>query len=415
VDAAGNVYVTDLGNRRIQKFDSSGAFLTTWGTQGSGEGRFEGPTAVVADAAGNVYVSDSRNDRIQKFDSNGAFLTRWGGTGFGDGQLRSPRGLAVDAAGNIYVADQGNDRVQTFDSNGVFLTTWGTTGSGDGQFDNLPGVAVDTTGNVYVVEVGNSRIQKFDGNALLLMTNSEAISAQGPSDALEEVRIGTQVWSVRNLDVDHFRNGDPIPQAETAEEWLSALDNLEPAWCYYENDSLFGTLQGLSLQESRAVGKLYNWFAVNDPRGLAPEGWHVPSLEEWDTLSVYLGGIGVADKKMMIALGGQATVNSRRGSRRGSPGATAPQQIPDSGNGGTNSSGFTGLPGGTRHLDGRFTGYGVYGYWWSSTKVDTGLVPSFEAWYRELSFLPSRSTPGDAFNFPMAIWGDGLSVRVVRN
>ena len=81
------------------------------------------------------------------------------------------------------------------------------------------------------------------------------------------VKIGSQVWATENLNVDRFRNGDPIPQAKTAEEWQNAGNNQQPAWCYYNNDPKNG----------ESYGKLYNWYAVNDRRGLAPQGWHIPS------------------------------------------------------------------------------------------------------------------------------------------
>jgi serine/threonine protein kinase len=89
-----------------------------------------------------------------------------------------------------------------------------------------------------------------------------------------EVTIGNQIWMTKNLNVDKFRNGDPIPEAKTDEEWLKAGKNEHPAWCYYDNDPKNG----------EQYGKLYNWFAVNDPRGLAPNGWHIPKNKEWDLL-----------------------------------------------------------------------------------------------------------------------------------
>lgn len=93
------------------------------------------------------------------------------------------------------------------------------------------------------------------------------------------VNIGTQEWTTRNLDTTQFRNGDLIPEAASYEEWEAAAENQSPAWCYYQNDPHNGA----------SFGKLYNWYAVNDPRGLAPEGWHIPSLEEWETMIEYLG------------------------------------------------------------------------------------------------------------------------------
>jgi len=168
VDAAGNVYVTDASNNRVQKFDRDGAYLTQWGSYGSGNGQFTDPIGVAVDADGNVYVSDAgNNNRIQKFDSNGAYLTQWGGSGTGNGKFTLPSGVAVDAAGNIYVADHDNYRIQKFDSNGIYLAQWDSNGSGDGQFYFPNSVAVDGAGNVYVTD-GSYRVQQFDSNGTYL-------------------------------------------------------------------------------------------------------------------------------------------------------------------------------------------------------------------------------------------------------
>ena len=106
-------------------------------------------------------------------------------------------------------------------------------------------------------------------------------------NSFEEVTIGNQIWMTKNLNVDKFRNGDPILEAKTDEEWQKAGEKKQPAWCYYDNDPKNG----------EQYGKLYNWYAVNDPRGLAPEGYHVPTDAEWTQLSDYLGGEDVAGKK----------------------------------------------------------------------------------------------------------------------
>src|SRR5207249_4601998 len=92
-----------------------------------------------------------------------AYLTQWGSLGSGDGQLQLPYGVAADAAGNVYVADYGNNRIQQFSSTGTYHTQWGSNGSADGQFNGPIAVATDATGNVYVSDHFNSRIQKFPG------------------------------------------------------------------------------------------------------------------------------------------------------------------------------------------------------------------------------------------------------------
>ncbi len=191
----------------------------------------------------------------------------------------------------------------------------------------------------------------------------------------QTVTIGTQVWMTKNLDVDHFRNGNPIPQAKTDEEWERAGKNKQPAWCYYNNDPANGV----------KYGKLYNWYAVNDQRGLAPAGYHVPSEEEWQVLTDYLGGLESAGKEMKsisgwndYTTGGRETCpnckewNAEYRSKvpchtcKDTRSVPAPE-VKHSGNG-TNSSGFTGFPGGSRYPHGGFYDIGKNGYWWSSSE-----------------------------------------------
>jgi len=171
VDGSGNVYVSDrfigpvcpaVGSAAIQKFTNSGTFLTKWGSQGTGDGQFNGLADVAVElSSGNVFVADQSNNRIQKFTNSGTFLTKWGSQGTGDGQFNQPAGVAVDGSGNVFVADAGNNRIQKFTNTGTFIGKWGCEGSGDGQFSQPTGVAVDASGNVFVIDFGNSRIQKF--------------------------------------------------------------------------------------------------------------------------------------------------------------------------------------------------------------------------------------------------------------
>ena len=99
---------------------------------------------------------------------------------------------------------------------------------------------------------------------------------------METVKIGNQEWSTVNLNVDKFNNGDPIPEIQNMEDWNQASKNKQPAFCYYDNNSENGVL----------YGKLYNWYAIIDPRGLAPEGFRVPSkLDLEELLNTLVGGI----------------------------------------------------------------------------------------------------------------------------
>ena len=184
---------------------------------------------------------------------------------------------------------------------------------------------------------------------------------------LNTIKIGTQTWTTKNLDVTTYRNGDAIPQVKDAK----ALANLSTgAWCYYENETANGS----------TYGKLYNWYAVNDPRGLAPAGYHIPTEAEWSTLTNYLGGETIAGTKMKSSSGWKNNGN------------------------GTNTSGFAGLPGGYRYDDGNFYSIGANGYWWSSSEDDAYL-----AWYRGLNSIDGYVSR-NSFNKR-----NGFSVRCLRD
>jgi DNA-binding beta-propeller fold protein YncE len=149
-------------------------FTCQAGIQGSGDGQFFRPRGVAVDAAGNIYVADTENDRVQKFSgSNAVFQGVIGGFGYGEGEFTQPSDVAVDASGYLYVADGG--WIQKFDPSGTFLVRWGKVGpgTGDGEFNGASGVAVDAHGNIYVADSNNHRIQKF-GPALEVFVGEES-------------------------------------------------------------------------------------------------------------------------------------------------------------------------------------------------------------------------------------------------
>jgi uncharacterized protein (TIGR02145 family) len=195
------------------------------------------------------------------------------------------------------------------------------------------------------------------GTACLSLTNSQ------------EVTICNQIWMTKNLNVSTYRNGDIIPNVTDPTTWANLTTG---AWCWYLHDSANYSF----------YGKLYNWYAVNDPRGLAPLGWHIPNNAEWVVLSNCLGGDAVAAGAMKEAT---ATYWS-------TPNIGA-----------TNSSGFTGIPSGACS-NGAFEQLHSYGYFWSSTQSG-----SYGAWFRFLYF--GSSTLG-IFDGTKAL---GLSVRCLRD
>jgi hypothetical protein len=161
VDSSGNVYVTDLGNHRIEKFTSGGSFISSWGSSGTGNGQFSGPEGIAIDSTDNVYIADTGNHRVQKFNTSGTFVTKWGSNGTGDGQFDTPWGVSVDGLGDVYVADTNNNRIQKFSATGTFISSCGTSGTGNGEFSGPQDVGADSAGNYYVADTGNDRVQKF--------------------------------------------------------------------------------------------------------------------------------------------------------------------------------------------------------------------------------------------------------------
>jgi len=164
VDPAGNVYVADSANNRIQKFTSDGVFVSRWGNTGQEDRKLSNPRGVAVDASGDVYVADTCNNCIKKFAADGTFLFQWGEQGKENGQFLNPAGIAVDSWGQVYVADTLNHRIQKFTAGGGFVDKWGEYGTAAGEFSSPNGIAVDRYGFVYVADTCNHRIQKFSGN-----------------------------------------------------------------------------------------------------------------------------------------------------------------------------------------------------------------------------------------------------------
>jgi uncharacterized protein (TIGR02145 family) len=186
------------------------------------------------------------------------------------------------------------------------------------------------------------------------------------TESFQSVTIGTQIWMTENLNVAAFRNGDLIKETKTPEEWKKAGDNKQPAWCYYDNDQ----------KNEKKFGKLYNWYAVNDPRGLVPEGWHIPTDKEFEKLTNFIGGKG---SKMKSSIGWVSSSN------------------------GDNTSGFNALPGGLIELEGYFDYIGSHCNFWSSSEQDSRFAKSIN-----LSL-------DDVVNKSQMIKSLGFSVRCIKD
>ncbi len=180
--------------------------------------------------------------------------------------------------------------------------------------------------NFQIIKRENESLEKIDKRPVLLvndiakLVNSSALI----KPVYKSVKIGNQTWMVENLNVAHYRNGDSIPEVKDKDVWKNLKTG---AWCYYDNDP----------ENGKKYGKLYNWYAVNDDRGLAPEGWHIPIKEELETLKAAVSN----DSNAVKAVGQGA---------------------------GTNTDGFSALLAGVRYSGGGFYDLGYGTKFWSSTE-----------------------------------------------
>lgn len=158
-------------------------------------------------------------------------------------------------------------------------------------------------------------------------------------NAYKTITIGTQTWMAENLKVTHYANGETIPNITDNSDWTSQSTG---AYCWYNND----------ITNKDVYGSLYNYFAVVDNRKLCPTGWHVPTDAEWSALTTYLGGKNTAGKRMKNSTGWYNNGN------------------------GTNTSGFSALPGGDRMCyPGYFGDANSWGHWWSATEYIINSSP----------------------------------------
>jgi uncharacterized protein (TIGR02145 family) len=225
--------------------------------------------------------------------------------------------LFVPPLGSWYVFSYAVDTLYTY-----VCPPQGCTDTSAGNFD--PEAIIDDGSCTYgPAQCGGQSTVTFDGHTYNL------------------VGIGTQCWFKENLRSDNYRNGDPIPGEFTDPEWSATTSG---AQAIYSNDSTY----------LANYGRLYNWYAVSDERGLCPQGFHVPSDGEWIALEISLG--------MTVS---EAIAFDLRGTDQGA-------QLKTNSWGGTNSSGFCALPGGSRYYtNGDFNFQGIYGFWWTSSLNDT--------------------------------------------
>jgi len=195
VDAKGNVWVVDRTNSRLEKFDSTGKFLTSFGSSGTGNGQFTRPTDVAIDSSGNLWVADTGNNRVQEISETGKYLTQFGTLGTTTGQFKEPEGIDIDSSGNIWVADTYNGRIQEFSSKAKFIRVVGEKGFSEGKIGEASDVAIGLSGHVWVADWGN-RVEEFSSEGAFIRQIGSKGSANGQflhADAID-VDTSGNVW-----------------------------------------------------------------------------------------------------------------------------------------------------------------------------------------------------------------------------
>jgi uncharacterized protein (TIGR02145 family) len=212
---------------------------------------------------------------------------------------------------------------------------------------------------------------------VFLSVGSIAVHGQTLKDkngnVYKTIKFGLQEWTAGNLNVTCFRNGDVIFQAKTNEEWTNAGKDHKPAWCYSKNDP----------ENGKKYGILYNWYAINDKRGLAPDGWRIPTNNDWMTLIKNLLGVDYAGPKLKNSSGWKAR-------------------------NGINKIGFSAIPGGLRNENGDFIFLGKVAQWWSNSEP-------VEVTKSNLIFSIKLNDNSTEVSYVKMKKENGLSVRCVRS
>ena len=336
------VYCTDCANGEMQFYNG-----TSWINMSVGAGSVPFTTPIISTRA------------TTGISSNGAFS---------GGNITSSGGANVTARGVCW---------STSVNPTIALATKTNDGTGIGLYaSTITGLMVNTTYHVRAFAT-NSVGTSYGRDSSFITTIQPYSYTMGPNvtDVNGNVYSSIvtscgQTWTNKNLNVSRYRNGDTIPKVTDATTWHSLPYG---AYCYFNNDSA---------TYAAVYGKLYNWYAVNDPRGLAPAGWHVPSDAEWTTLENCLGGPAIAGGAMKET-------------------GTAHWESPNAG--ATNNSGFAGLPGGGRSGNGTINDVGFNGDWWSSD--NQGTMASGRNLYYNYSDV---YTSTDRLT-------DGFSVRCVKD
>jgi len=240
-DSAGNIWLIDQGNNRVEKFNPKGEFLAKFGSYGTGNGQFHMPSAIAIDEKGNLWVADTENSRIEELAPDGKYLSQFGSEGTGNGQLGRPEGIAIDSKGNIWVADTYNSRIQEFSSAGTFVKSFGSFGTGAGQFYNPTGIDFGPGDTLWVTDWSNSRVTELDASGKVLREFGSKGNGTG-----------------------QFEHPDTVDVDSTGRVWVGDEGN--------DRIEVFSADSGAYIAQFGAKGTAAGQFSFAFPMGVASDG-----------------------------------------------------------------------------------------------------------------------------------------------
>jgi sugar lactone lactonase YvrE len=232
-DSAGNIWVVDTGNNRVQEFNEKGEYLSQFGKEGTGNGQLKGPKGIAIDSEGDIWVVDTGNNRLQKFNPKGEYLSQIGKEGTGNGEFKSPTGIAIGSG--IWVTDTGNNRVQKFNEKGEFYAAqFGKEGTGNGEFKSPTGIGIDWDGRAWVADSENNRVQEFSslkyssqygklgtGNGELDHPMGIAVDFQGRLWVADSLNNRAQKFDKEDKYLDQFGGKGSEPGQFSSPSWIA--------------------------------------------------------------------------------------------------------------------------------------------------------------------------------------------------
>jgi tripartite motif-containing protein 71 len=221
----GSIWVADAGGNRIEQWTTGLALQRVCGGEGTADGQFQHLGALDVDAQGNVWAADISTNSVEELNEACTFIGRFGVTGSGPGELSlgSPTGIAIDSKGNIWIADGNNNRIQKWTGAGApsYSNSFGTGGSGGGQFAHPAGIATDSKGNTWVVDENNKRVEKFNEAGQCLSSFGASGTGNGqfgrPTDVAVDAKGNLWVTDAGNNRVEEFNeNGEYLSKFGSA-------------------------------------------------------------------------------------------------------------------------------------------------------------------------------------------------------